>query len=92
LTAKGLVPKIILKMEKVLSSVLRKHSSGYEEISTKTQKISAPYISSPLCYILNKAALAVKFPLRMKYSIVTPIHTFLGSLYGYQQNTVEPKF
>jgi hypothetical protein len=47
-----------------------KNSSGYDEISMKTLNISAPYISSPLCYIFNKAVLAGKFPLRMKYSIV----------------------
>jgi Notch-like protein len=40
----------------------------------KTLKVSAPYISSPLCYIFNKAVLAGKFPLHMKYSVVTPIH------------------
>jgi hypothetical protein len=40
----------------------------------KTLKISALHISSPLCYIFNNAILAGKFPVRAKYSIVTPIY------------------
>jgi Notch-like protein len=80
LTVKGPFPKIIFKyittkeIEKVISSLHSKNSSGYDEISMKILKISAPYISSPLCYIFNKAVLAGKLPLHMKYSVVTPIH------------------
>jgi hypothetical protein len=80
LTVKGPFPKIIFKnittkeIEKVISSLHSKNSSGYDEISMKTLKVSAPFISSPLCYIFNKAVLAGKFPLRMKYLVVTPIH------------------
>jgi hypothetical protein len=80
LTAKGPFPninfnKIITKeIEKVISSLRSKNSSGYDEISMKTLKISAPYISSPLCYIFNMAVLAGNFPLSMKYSTVTPIY------------------
>jgi hypothetical protein len=39
-----------------------------------TLKINASYISCPLCYIINKAVLAGKFPSCMKYSTVTPIY------------------
>jgi hypothetical protein len=53
--------------KKNLSSLRSKTSSGYDEISMKTLKISAPYISSPLCYIFNKAVLTGNFSLRMKY-------------------------
>ncbi|PNF34410.1 hypothetical protein B7P43_G13946 [Cryptotermes secundus] len=80
LTVKGPFPKIIFikittnEIENVLSSLRSKNSSGYDEISVKTLKISAPYISSSLCYKFNKAVLASKFPLCMKYPIVTPIY------------------
>jgi Notch-like protein len=40
----------------------------------KILKISYSYISSPLCYIFNKAVLTGKFLSCMKYSVVTPIH------------------
>jgi hypothetical protein len=80
LTAKGPFPNIhfnkitIKEIEEVISSLCSKNSSEYDEISMKTLKISAPYISSPLCYIFNKAVLNGNFPLRMKYSTVTPIN------------------
>jgi hypothetical protein len=57
LTANGSFPKLVLKnvttkeTEKVVFSLHLKNSSGYDEISTKTLKISAPHTSSPLCYI-----------------------------------------
>jgi hypothetical protein len=62
------------EIEKVLSSLSSKNSSGYDEISMKTLKISAPYISSPLCYTFIMAVFAGNFPLHMKYSTVTPIY------------------
>jgi hypothetical protein len=80
LTAKGPFPKIIFnnittkETEKVISSLPSKSSSGYDQISMKALQISAPYSSSPFGYIFNNAVLAGKFPLRMKYSIVTPIY------------------
>jgi hypothetical protein len=80
LIVNGPFPKIIIKnitteeIEKVISSLHSKKSYGYDEISMKILKTSAPYITSPLCYIFNKAVLAGKFPSRMKYSVVTPIH------------------
>jgi hypothetical protein len=54
LTAEGPFPNINFnkittkEIEKVLSSLRSKNSSRYDEISTKTLKISAPYISSLL--------------------------------------------
>jgi hypothetical protein len=50
-----------------------KNSCGYDEISTKVLKISAPFISSPLCYICNKSMLSGIFPSRLKYAIVKPL-------------------
>ena len=40
----------------------------------KILKISASYICSPLCYVLNKAIMPTgNFPSRLKYCIVKPI-------------------
>jgi hypothetical protein len=51
--------KLYKKFKKLYIFTL-KNSSGYDEILMKTLKINAPYISSPLCYIFNKAFLAGK--------------------------------
>jgi hypothetical protein len=79
LTANGPFPKIILKnitkeTEKVIFSLHSKNSSRYDEISTRTLKISAPYISSTLCYVFKKAVSVGQFPSYKKYSTVTPIY------------------
>jgi len=49
-----------------------KESYGYDEVSTKILKISAPFISSPLSYICNKSMLSGTLPIRLKYAIVKP--------------------
>ena len=43
------------EIEKIINSLQSKNSHGYDEISMKILKISSPFISSPLCYICNKA-------------------------------------
>jgi hypothetical protein len=48
--------------EKIINSLKTKESSGYDEISTKILKTSAPFISSPLNYICNKYILSGTFP------------------------------
>jgi hypothetical protein len=50
------------EIEKIISSLPSKNSHGYNEISMKILKISAPCISSPLCYICNKAISSGIFP------------------------------
>jgi len=47
-----------------------KNSYGYDEISTKVLKISAPLISYPVCYICNKSMRSGIFPARLKYATV----------------------
>jgi hypothetical protein len=37
-------------------------------------KISAPFISSPQCHIINISLNLGVFPTRLKYSIITPLH------------------
>jgi hypothetical protein len=61
------------EIEKIINSLKVKDSFGYDEISIKTLKISAPFISSPLSYICNKSMLSGTFPTRLKYAIVKPI-------------------
>jgi hypothetical protein len=51
-----------------------KGSYGYDEISTKILQISAIFISSPLCNIINKSLSSRKFPYGLKYSIVIPVY------------------
>jgi len=40
----------------------------------KILKISAPFISSQLCRIINMSLNSGVFPTRLKYSIITPLH------------------
>jgi Notch-like protein len=56
--------------EKIIIPLKSKNSHGYDEISTKILKVSAPFINSPLNCICNKSILSGTFPTRLKYSIV----------------------
>ena len=42
------------EIENIIRSLKAKESHGYDEITTKILKISAPFISFPLTYIFNK--------------------------------------
>jgi len=50
-----------------------KTSHGYDEISDKILKASAPFILSPLTYIFNKVLSSGIFPDRLKYSEIQPL-------------------
>jgi hypothetical protein len=58
---------------KIIKSLKSKNSSGYDEISMRILKISAPYIVSPLTYICNRILNTGIFPDRLKYAIIKPI-------------------
>jgi len=51
-----------------------KDSHGYDEISTRILKMSAPYILCPLIYISNKILSTGIFPDRLKFSEVKPLY------------------
>jgi hypothetical protein len=55
------------EIETIIRSLKTKESHGYDEITTRILKISAPFISFPLTYIFNKAMIAGVFPSRLKY-------------------------
>jgi hypothetical protein len=59
--------------ENIIKSLKAKESYGYDGITTKILKISAPIISSPLSYIFNKSMLSGIFPTRLKYTTIKPI-------------------
>jgi hypothetical protein len=61
------------EIEKIIKSLKTKNAQGYDEISVKILKWSAPFISSPLTYICNKSLETGCFPSRLKYSTVKPI-------------------
>ena len=61
------------EIEKVIKSLKTKNVHGYNEISVKIIKQSAPFISSPLTYICNKSLELGIFPSQLKYSTVKPI-------------------
>jgi hypothetical protein len=61
------------EIENVIKSLKTRNSKGYDEISVKILKISAPFISSPLTHICNRVLSTGVFPSRMKYSEIIPI-------------------
>ena len=62
------------EIDKIIHSMKLKDSHGYDEISTRILKMSAPYILSPLTFISNKTLSTVIYPDRLKYSEVKPLH------------------
>jgi hypothetical protein len=61
------------EVEKIIKSVKSKNTGGYDEISTRILKLSAPYIISPLTYICKAILNSGIFPDRLKYAIIKPI-------------------
>ena len=61
------------EIEKIIKSLKSKNTGGYDEISTRILKLSAPYIISPLIYICNTILSSGIFPDRLKYAIIKPI-------------------
>ena len=61
------------EISKVIHSLKYKESYGYNEISSKILKISAPYVLSPLTYIFNKILSTCIFPERLTFSEVRPL-------------------
>jgi len=62
------------EINKIISSLKNKTYHGYDEISNKILKASAPYILSPLTYIFNKVLSSGIFPNRLKYSEIQPLY------------------
>jgi len=62
------------EIEKIIHSFPWKNQCAYDEISMKILKTSAPFISPPLCRIINILLNSSVFPTRLKYSIITPLH------------------
>jgi hypothetical protein len=58
------------EIEGIINSIRVKNLRGYDGITTKMLKVSAPYRSSPLNYICNKSIRSGTFPTPLKYSIV----------------------
>ena len=62
------------EINKIIQSMKPKNSHGYDEISIKILKTSAPFILSPLTYIFNKIISKGIFPERLKFSEIIPVH------------------
>ena len=60
------------EINKIINSLKNNTSHGYDEISDKILKASAPFILSPLTYIFNKILSSGIFPVRLKYSEIQP--------------------
>ena len=58
----------------IIHSLKTKDSYGYDEISSRILKISAPYILAPFTHIFNKTLSTGIFPERLKFSEVKPLY------------------
>jgi hypothetical protein len=67
-------PTFSNEINKITKSIKSKDSLGYDEISSRILKISAPCILSPLIHIFNKILGLGIFPDRMKFSIVKSLY------------------
>ena len=70
----SLKPTTSHEINKTIQNMKLKDSHGYDAVSSRTLKISAAFILSPLTYIFNKSLYAGIFPERMKYSIIKPLY------------------
>jgi hypothetical protein len=61
------------EVNSIIHSLKTKDSYGYNEISLRILKISAPFILSPLTHIFNKILCTGIFPERLKFSEVKPL-------------------
>ena len=61
------------EIEDITKSLKKKHSHGYDEISTTILKHSIYYISSPISYICNRILSSGIFPTRLKFAEITAI-------------------
>jgi hypothetical protein len=62
------------EVEKIIKTLRTKNSYGYDEISNRIIKLSAPFILSPLTYICNAILETGVFPDRLKYATIKPIY------------------
>jgi hypothetical protein len=60
--------------KKIIRSLKCKNSYGYDEISSRILKATAPYVSSPLTYIFNKILSTGIFPDGLKFWEVKPLY------------------
>jgi hypothetical protein len=60
------------EIAKIIKSLQTKDSSGYDEISNRIIKLSAPFIISPLTRICSVILDTGVFPDRLKFAIVKP--------------------
>jgi len=67
------------EVNSIIHSLKTKDSYGYDEISSRIIKISAPFILSPLTHIFNKIFSTGIFPERLKLSEVKPLFKKNGS-------------
>jgi hypothetical protein len=82
------------EIENIIRSLKANGSHGYDEITTKILKISAPFISSPLSHVFNKSIIFGIFPTILKYATIKPIfkNGNKKSVANYRPISILPSF
>ena len=68
-----IVPITEGEIRSITSSLMSKHSLGYDGISSKILKLCGNQISKSLTFICNKSITMGVFPERLKYAVVIPL-------------------
>ena len=69
-----ITPCTEIEIERILSSLKNKPSSGYDDISNKMLKIIGNSLLTPLYHIFNESLRQGVFPLEMKNALVVPLY------------------
>lgn len=90
----GLINTTTHEIDKIIRLLKCKDSHGYDEVSMRVIKISAPYILSPLTLITNKVLSTGVFPKRLKFSEVKPLYKkgLKTELSNYRPISLLPSF
>jgi hypothetical protein len=82
------------EIENIIKSLKAKESCGYDGITARILKLSAPFISSPLSQILNRSMLSGIFPTRLKYATIKPVlkNGYKKNVANYRPISISPSF
>lgn len=70
----NLRPLEVIEVEKIVSSLKRKNSSGFDEIPISVVKAVNKDLSQVLCHLINSSFVSGIFPDQLKIAKVVPLH------------------
>lgn len=62
------------EVDKIISGLKNKHSSGYDEVPTTVLKGARQHLTKVLCHLINSSFVSGLFPVQLKVAKIVPIH------------------